>query len=733
MDRRLAAVLAMDMVGFSRLMETDEEGVLARQRAHLAELINPAIAGHGGRVVKTTGDGLLAEFPSAVEAANCAAEIQRGMPEREAAIEEDRRIVFRIGINVGDIVFEDGDIYGDGVNVAARIEPLADPGGICISEGAFNAVRNKVQLGFADAGLQSLKNISEPVRVFKVLLDPASAGKVVTGKLRRRIPVWRQPSYIAAAAVVVLLGGGLALRDRFFILPSDAARQTRVDALENLGSTEDPRKIAVLYLESGSPQEEVPYLAAGLTEALINELSTVPALHVMSRNAVASFRGKVVAPDSIGRALGVGTIVDGKVALVGDQVRVDVSFVNASTGRQFNSARIERTRSDVFELQQDLAHEVAVNLRDRLGEQIDFIERRAGTENMVAWQLLQRARAMSDQADALADAGDVEGARTGLEASDTLLAEAEEAAPGWVEPTVRRGWLAYQISRWSASVDQAEAGRWIGQGMVHARVALGLDSLNADALELRGTLQYWKWLLDLEPDPTLADDLLENAEADFRRAIAVKPNQAGAWASLSHLLLNNGTTADAKMAASRAYEADAYLRNADLILWRLFSTSYDLEDRVEATRWCSELGRRFPGNQRFVECHLWLMSMPGANPSIDSAWALAAQYEAMSSAGSAELDRRWAGMAVAAALARVGKTDSARAVAVRSRGSATIDPARDLLYVEAFLRTVLGDRKEALDLLTEYLAVTGQDFSGPEHWWFSGLRDESRYQALKSR
>ncbi len=209
MERRLAAILAMDMVGFSRLMEADEEGILARQRAHLSELINPAIAEHRGRVVKTTGDGLLAEFPSAVDAVSCAAEIQRGVPEREAGIPEDRQIVFRIGINVGDIVFEDGDIYGDGVNVAARIEPLADSGGICISEGVFNAVRNKVKLGFADVGLQKLKNISEPVGVFKVLLDPASAGKVVTGKLKKRVPLWRQPAYVAAAAVIVVAAGGL--------------------------------------------------------------------------------------------------------------------------------------------------------------------------------------------------------------------------------------------------------------------------------------------------------------------------------------------------------------------------------------------------------------------------------------------------------------------------------------------------------------------------------------------
>jgi len=185
------------------------------------------------------------------------------------------------------------------------------------------------------------------------------------------------------------------------------------------------------------------------------------------------------------------------------------------------------------------------------------------------------------------------------------------------------------------------------------------------------------------------------------------------------------------MAASKAYEADAYLRNADLIIWRLFSTSYDLEDRVEAERWCSELGRRFPSDQRFAECQLWLMSMFGGDPDVGRAWQLASDYERLSSPQKVELDRRWAGMAVAAVLARAGKADSARAVALRSRGSAAIDPARDLTYVEAFVRALLGDKQESLDLLTEYVAVSGRDLSGPEHWWFAGIRAEPRYQALR--
>ena len=184
------------------------------------------------------------------------------------------------------------------------------------------------------------------------------------------------------------------------------------------------------------------------------------------------------------------------------------------------------------------------------------------------------------------------------------------------------------------------------------------------------------------------------------------------------------------MAASRAYQADTYLRNADVILWRLFSTSYDLEDQPEAGHWCKELGRRFPNNQRAIECGLWHMTMDGAPVDVDSAWTLAAAYERTLTPQTEEFFKRWAGMGVAAVLARAGLADSAGAVAERSRGNSDLDPIKDLVYLEAFVRTLTGENELALDLLSEYMAVAGQDPSEVDHWWFDALREEPRYKTL---
>jgi len=729
MERKLAAIFALDMVGFSRLIEIDEEGTLSRQKAHRQDLTDPSIAKHSGRIVKSTGDGLLVEFASAVDAIMCAAEIQRAIALGEKDVPKERRIQYRIGINVGDIVVEDGDIYGDGVNVAARIEALAESGGILVSGNVFNQVKKKVELGFEHLGSRRLKNISEPVQVYRVLLATDASGKVVSGRYRPRREIWRRPGVMAGGLVVLAIVGSQAISMLVRDDPAAAARRTRSSALESLVVTEDPRRIAVLYFEPRSPQEEVPFLAAGLTEALISELSTVSALTVTSRNGSALFRGAVVPADSIGRTLKVGTIVDGTVALSENQIRVDVSFVNASTGDLFGRTRVERPRAELFELQDDLANEVAVFLRGILGEELELIERRAGSENVEAWELVQRAVAHEEQADVLWGTGDVEATMRQLAAADSLLGLAEQVSPEWIEPTYRLGWLDYTRSRVTGLDERSAAGRWIGEGLEHAEIAISLAPDDPDALELRGTLKYWKYLLNLGGQPGESERLVRDAESDLSASVAANPQQASAWSSVSHLFASQDRVAEAKLAALHSYEGDPYLRNAHLTLWRLFFTSFDLGDGLEAPRWCEEGQRRFPNAPRFTLCGIMAYALPEAEVDVSRAWALLEDYTELSSPEDRPFNELRGQMAVAMALVQAELTDSARAVAVRARGGPDVDPTRELAYWEAVVRSLLGDIDEAFSQLSIHFAAIGAP-EGGDLWYLEPLRSDPRWDAL---
>ena len=492
-------------------------------------------------------------------------------------------------------------------------------------------------------------------------------------------------------------------------------------------------RIAVLYFEDRSPDGELGYLADGLTEALINELGAVEALDVVSRNGVRPYRGGAASTDSLATALGVGTLVVGSVAQSGEILRVDVELINANTDARIDNRQLERPRSELFALQEDIASEVSIFLRERLGEEIQLSERRAGTRSVEAWEALRRAEREADAADILAESEGVEAAAEQLTLADSLLAEVEEMDPDWVTPPVQRGWLAYRQARLDGSFDKAHNEEWTLKGLEHADRALTIDPDDPDGLELRATLLYWRHLLNLpsveDPAPTLRD----GAERDFLASIEANPNQASALSSLSHLLMNKGETAQAKLVALRSYEADPYLEDVDRTLWRLVQSSADLDDRVEATRWCNEGLRRFPDDPRFTECQLWLYAMRGQEPNIPRAWNLVDQWVELSPEGARDFVRLLGNMHVAMALARAGLADSARAVAENSRGNSDVDPNRELAYQEAIVRSMLGDVDEALRLLSVYLATNPEFRAGADEedtWWFEGIADDPRYQQL---
>jgi serine/threonine protein kinase len=495
----------------------------------------------------------------------------------------------------------------------------------------------------------------------------------------------------------------------------------------------DPRRVAVLYFGSRGGSDSLTYLADGLTEALINELSGVKALQVISRNGVAAYRNATVSPDSLSRALKVGTLVSGTVTQSGDRLRVNVALVNALTGAELGNRTIERPRTELFALQDDLSKEVSFFLRERLGEEIELRESRAGTQNVAAWEELQRGLQDSRDADALGAADDSTGAATKIAQADARLAKAESLDPKWLRPAALRGWLEYRRSRLAPSAPPAYHRERIDRGLEHAARALAIRSDDADALELRGTLRYWRWLNNLAPISEV-DKLFGEAEEDLRASVAANPAQASAWTTLSHLLINKPALAEAKLAALRAYDADPYLTNANVTIWRLFTTSYDLEDALEAKNWCEEGQRRFPQDYRFAECQLWYFSLEGAKPDVPTAWRVFGQYIQNSPPGLRELNRKEGEMRVAAALARAGLRDSARAVALRARADASLDPGRDVMFLEVVVRAILGDQDEAFRLLSTFIAsnpgLRGSLSKDSESWELRALRRDARWRTL---
>jgi eukaryotic-like serine/threonine-protein kinase len=533
----------------------------------------------------------------------------------------------------------------------------------------------------------------------------------------------RGKAFWAVAAAVALIAGGASAWG-IWLRPKTAAGGT---------GGASPNRIAVMYFGSRGPSDSLGYVADGLTEALIHELSQVKALQVISQNGVLPYKKSAVPPDSVARALKVGTLVQGTLTQAGERLRVSVSLVNAATGSEIASKTLERPHSEIFELQDDLAKEVSVFLRERLGQEIKLEESRVGARNPKAWDLVQQASQMRKVLTTLLMSGDTATAARQLEAADSLLAQASADDPKWVTPIVMRGWLSYQHRSLAPPLDKTYVKGWLEKALNYAAQALALKPNDADALDLRGTTRYTQWFLNLAPGTTAAAKLVADAEQDLRASVASNPSQAHSWAVLSHMLMQKSQTAEGKLAALRAYEADPYLTDAPAILYRLFTSSMDLQDGVEANHWCEEGQQRFPNDPSFLECQLLVLALPGQKPDIAKAWRILDEDVKLYSPNERDFHRREAQLFVAMALVRAGLPDSARAVALRARADATVDPGRELLYYEAMLRNMLGDRDEALRLVGVYLAANPQDrtsMAKDESWWWEGLRDDPRFKSL---
>ncbi len=392
--RKLTAIFSADAVGYSRLMAEDETATvktIASFRGIMASLIKQ----HRGRVVDSPGDNLLAEFPSVVDAVQCAVAVQNEFQTRNAELAENRRMEFRIGINLGDVIDEEDRIYGDGVNIAARLEALADPGGICVSKAAFDQIETKLPFGYEYLGEQSFKNIPKPVGAYRVMLRPRVSAVGKREKLIRWTAGWRVAIFVGAIVATITIMG--AVFWNFYFRPSfEPGSKTDVEAFwkkEWLPLPEKP-SIAVLPFNnlSGDPKED--YFSDGLTEDIITDLAKISGMFVIARHSSFRYRGKTIEVQQMGHELGVRYLLEGSVRKVGTRVRINAQLVDTVNGNHLWSERYDREQKDLFKLQNEIINNIVTALDVKLveGEQAKLF--RKGTENPEAYDAFAKGNSL---------------------------------------------------------------------------------------------------------------------------------------------------------------------------------------------------------------------------------------------------------------------------------------------------------------------------------------------------
>src|SRR6267142_2801982 len=535
---------------------------------------------------------------------------------------------------------------------------------------------------------------------------------------------------VSAAGGDQLTQTGLAIGTPAYMPPEQASGSGQVDRRSDIYSL-----ACVLYETlAGQPPFTGPTAQAIMAR---HSLDAVPRLKivrdaipddldVVSRSGVAPFRGRDIPRDSVARALAAGTLVEGDVENRGNRVRVTVRLVDGPSGADIRRQSFELPAGAQLAMRDSLARQAALFLRERLGDEIRLREERAATTSEAAWTLVQRAERTRKEGEA-----DTSGAA--YNQADSLLAAAERADPQWAEPTLQRGQLTMRRARQTFR-DKPTAARWVNLGLGFANRVLARDPNQAQGLELRGSLRYIGWFLNNQPDAASRAALLDSAQADLAAAVHVHPRLASAHAALSSLLYQRKEVVSAVLEARQAYENDAYLRDAENIIDRLFWGTYDIAQFGEAQRWCREGARHFPASWRFAECQLWLMTIPNADLDIDRAWRLARQADSLTPAAQVPFRSRMRQIVVASVIGKAGRHDSAMAVLGRARtDDPKIDPTQDLVGYEAVMRALIGDADTAITILQRYVA-THPDHSfrrdGMLHWWWRDLEGRPGFQAV---
>jgi adenylate cyclase len=568
MERRLAAILAADVVGYSRLMAADEAGTHARLKALRKDFLEPKTAEHHGRVVKLMGDGALIEFASVVDAVECAAALQNGVVERQAELPEDQRIAFRIGINIGDIIIEDGDIYGDGVNIAARLEGLAESGGVCVARNVYSQVKGKVAFGFEPMGEHRVKNIPEPVTAYRLLPD----GQLGARPRPKRVGMPSPPSprwvALGAVAIALLAGAGVATWLQPWRHPAEAPTQASVAPVP------DRPSIAVLPFENLSNDAEEGYFADGMTDDLITELSKISGLFTIARNSVFTYKDKPVDIREVANELGVRYVLEGSVRRAGGRVRINAQLIDGTTGGHVWAERYDREYADIFALQDEVIGQIVEALSVQLTESEQTQVARLPTKSLEAYDYYLRA-------------------------------EQEFHSPEENVGIVR----AMALYDEAVSLDDEFADAYAGYARAAAFLLEGnYDALLAGAVARQEVYKAAGRALELNPglprahavlaEMQMVDGEHEAAIQSARRAVELGPSDAEARATLASVLAYAGRPAEAVAAAEVALRLNptpsaTILRAAGLALFlderyeraiRLFQRLVEIAPRMNGSR-----------------------------------------------------------------------------------------------------------------------------------------------------
>jgi len=566
--RKLTAILSADVKGYSRLMQEDEEATVRTITAY-RQVVAEVVQKLRGRVVDSPGDNILAEFASVMDAVRSAVEIQEELRVRNSELPEERRMEFRIGVNLGDVIHEEARIYGDGVNVAARVESLAEAGGICISGTVFDQIETKLPLGYEYLGEQSVKNISKPVRVYKVLMDPEAVGKVIGEE--KVGPRKGQRVALAVVSVLLLIVGGL-------LIWRVASPPLEVASVENMAfPLPDRPSIAVLPFDNLSEDPKQEYFSDGLTEEIISALSSVPKLFVIARNSTFTYKGKPVKVQQVSEELGVRYVLEGSVRKAGDQIRVTAQLIDALNGNHLWSERYDRNLNDIFAVQDDITKNVITAMQVKLteGERVRNVAK--GTNNLEAYlkclQANEYFRQLNPESNALAK---------------QLAEEAIDLDPdyAWAYFVLGR---AHMVDVWLTSTKSPKDS--IARSRELAQKALALDDSLAEAYAL---LAY---LLTMTGQHDEAVALAE-------KAVALNPNSSDLHYRLGKIFTFVSRWEESLLEYNKAIRLDPIPQN--FYLWSLGYAYAWTGQYEEAMKWCEKAVRQQPDD---LFAHLMLAAV----------------------------------------------------------------------------------------------------------------------------